>query len=359
MCLAALELAACAVSLRPPAAESPWTFPLIEEGRLVCEGEIVGSFEKAEGGLVLFATRAGRVYAVDGAKRAVRWEFAAGAPVDLAPVAAGERVLVVDRSGRVYGLDGEGRAAWEAEPRGAAAMPPLALSGLGVFCFDGKKVVALDLDKGTERWALTVPAAVVSSLVPWKGRIVFGTEEGKIQVVSVEGKVLESREAGGVLDGAAFAAGDILISSLEDNSIAGWNLPSLKRRWSTRLGGIFAGLPAFDGRRFFAVLSNHVLFCLSARTGTTLWWNALPGRGLYPPALAGNHVFAATPTDELVAFPLLGGSRATAYKAPREVHAGAAWLAPFLWVAFFEPEAGRTTILCLRSPIPPEKEKTP
>lgn len=356
---AVLLLSACTLAdFRLPAAETSWSFPLVEEGRAVCEGEIVGSLQKAGSGLVIVATRAGRVYALETARGAVRWEYSAKAPVDW-PAAAGEgRVLVVDRNGILSGLDLEGKLVWEAKLKGTVGPGPVAVSGRAFLALDGTRLAAFDLGPGTEAWSLPVSAAIRSQIAAWKGGVVFGTADKKIHVVNADGRVVKARDASAVLVGPACAAGDILIASLEDNSVAAWDLPSLDRRWSIRLGGTLAAAPAFDGRRLFAVLTNHVLFCLSSGSGTTLWWNALPGRGLYPPAVAGTHVFATAPSASVTAFPLLGGNRVEAYAAPQDAHAGPLWVDPTLWVATFDPGSGRTTILLLKSPPPPAKEKT-
>jgi len=356
---AALGLGGCSLaSLRPPAEESAWKFPLAVDGRLSVDGEITGSLQEAGKELVLLATRSGRVYAVDAAKRTLRWSYSAPVPIDGSPLAVGERLVVVDRTGRMFGLDLEGKVVWKNEPGRPVAPAPAGFSGLVVFGSERTKVVAVEPRTGKGKWTLDASSAVRSSLIPWRGGLVFGTADGKIHLVGPEGKPLASRDAGGVLVGPALVAGDILVSGLEDHSIAGWNLPSLKRRWSVRLGGIFSGPPAFDGRRIFAVLSNHVLFCLSVKTGTTLWWHPLPGRGLYAPVLAGTHIFAASPTTSLVACPRLGGDRVVAFQTPRDIRAGPHWLDARLWIAYFEPEADRTTILFLKSPAPAAKEKT-
>jgi outer membrane protein assembly factor BamB len=358
LAFAALVFAACGLAdFRLPSAEISWAFPLLEEGRVVCEGEIVGSLQMAGGGLVIAATRAGRVYAVEAAPPAVRWEYAAKAPVDL-PAAAGEsRVLVVDRNGGLSGLDLEGKLVWEVKLEGTVGPGPVAAAGRAFLALEGTKIKAFDLGRGTEAWSVAVPAAIRSHFAPWRGGVAFGTADKKVHLLAPDGRVVKTREVTAALVGPAFAAGDILVASLEDNSIVAWDLPSLDRRWSVRLGGGLAAAPAFDGRRLFAVLSNHVLFCLSAGSGTTLWWNSLPGRGLYPPAVAGTHVFATAPSPSVAAFPILGGPRVEAFAAPQDIHAGPLWVAPTLWVGTFDPGSGRTTILVLKTPPPPAKEK--
>jgi outer membrane protein assembly factor BamB len=359
-CAVALAAAACVVSSRrPPGGEPLWRFPLVEDGRILCEGEINGSFVAGEGGLVVFTTRTGRVYAVDAAKRVLRWEFAARAAVESPPVPGKSGLVIVDGEGGIYGLGWDGKLAWETSRKGISAPNSLALPGKIVLCVDGVNIVALDEETGAEKWQLAVSAPIRSSFASWEDWLVFGTEDKKIQIASSDGRVLSSGNAGGIPVGPAFVDGNILIASLQDTTINGWDLPSLKKRWTIKLGGILAAPPASDGRRLFAVLTNHILFCLAARSGTALWWQALPARGVFGPALAETHVFATTPSTVLLAFPRLGGEKLVAFEASLEARSAPLWLAPHLWVGFLEPETGRTAVVFLKSRFSPGKEKRP
>jgi len=356
---AVLPLAACAFfGRKPPAKEPFWRFPLVEDGRIFCEGEINPALVATEAGLVVFTTRAGRLYAVDAAKRAVTWTFPARAPVDVPPAVLTDRFILLDREGRVYAIGLDGKRLWETKGGEAPAPDILAFAGK-IVLRAGANLIALGAEKGEEIWTLKASAPVRSGLASWRQRIVFGTEDKKLQVASPEGRLLAASDADAAPVGPLIIAGDLAIAGLEDGTIAGWDLLSMKKRWSISLGGIPAAPPAYDGRRLYAVLSNHVLFCFAARSGTTEWWQPLPGRGAFAPALAETHVFATTPSEILLACPRAGGIGTIAFEAPGEIRTAPLWLPPHLWVGFFEPETGRTALVFLKSPPPPEKEKRP
>jgi outer membrane protein assembly factor BamB len=359
---AALGLSAgCSLLGLGPADGKPpfWRFPLVEDGRLAVVGEINPSPAAAGPGLVVFTTKAGRVYALDGAKREVRWEFETRGPVESPPAVFADLVVAVDRSNRIFGLELDGKLRWQADRPEALAPVVLAVAQRIVLRAEGATVIGLEIGKGSEAWVFKAPAPIRSGVAAWRDWVVFGGEDGKLRALGQDGRLQKEVPAGGIPVGPLGVAGDLLVVGFQDGTLAGFELPAMKKRWTVRLGGTLVGGAPSDGRRLFLVLSNHTLFCLKAKSGTVLWWHSLPGQGTYSPVLAETHVFVATPSTTLIACPKTGGEKTIAYTAPLEIRSAPFWLAPHIWVGLFEPETGRTTLTFLKSESPPEKEKRP
>lgn len=128
----------------------------------------------AAGGLVTFGSSSeGKVYALDAATGAVRWEFYAEGPVRLAPTLAGGKVYVGSDDGRVYCLNAaDGRPVWtfDAAPSperilgngrmislwpvrtGVVVEGGTAYFGAGVFPAEGLYLYAVDAATGRLLW---------------------------------------------------------------------------------------------------------------------------------------------------------------------------------------------------------------
>lgn len=128
----------------------------------------------AADGLIFFGSSAdGCVYALDAATGHIRWSFATGGPVRLAPTVVGDRVYVGSDDGLVYCLiAGDGSEVWrfhaapsDAQLLGSGAMISrwpvrtgvlvdggVAYFGAGVFPAEGVFVYAVDAQTGRRLW---------------------------------------------------------------------------------------------------------------------------------------------------------------------------------------------------------------
>lgn len=181
----------------------------------------------AGGGLVVFGSSSDhKVYALDAATGAVRWEFFTGGPVRLAPTLAGDHVYVGSDDGYAYCLKAaDGSLAWccRAGPTdervlgngqmislwpvrtGVLVADGTAYFGAGVFPAEGLFLYALDALTGTVLWRNDTYGSGGSSDVSPQGYMLLG----KDQIIVPSGRrtpIAFSREDGRVLVGAFQAA---------------------------------------------------------------------------------------------------------------------------------------------------------
>ena len=217
----------------------------------------------AELGLIFVPCGAGGVVAFD--ERSLRRTFrASGAPADQVAEVGG--MVVAARGDRVSGLAGEsGTVRWTHTAAGPIeralatwADPPTVVMVVkeDVASKRAARLVALDPETGTERWARELPAGRPGAP---------GVGGGRVVVVS---------DAGDPAETAAVATDVRTGAALWAARIATLRLPELNR----------AAAPAVDAGRVYVSVDDGV-HCLDAATGARRWaWTAPPP----PPLPAGS-----------------------------------------------------------------------
>jgi outer membrane protein assembly factor BamB len=159
--------------------------------------------------LLLVATGAGEVLALDRASGAIRWHVPLGAEVIGAPAA--ERTnsesgfVVVTGDGSVYALDREGKPRWHFQAGAAIYAPPLVDGGTVCVGDISAQVHALDLESGERRWFFDgARYSVEARAARWGELLVFGAWDGFLYALDARTGALRWRTLGA---GSAAAEG--------------------------------------------------------------------------------------------------------------------------------------------------------
>jgi outer membrane protein assembly factor BamB len=311
--------ASCGIQNLKPGPAPPVVFPLAEASRIRVKAPLVPRLGPGPQGLVLAASTAGDLQAVDPEAKSVKWTFSAG-PSSTPPCADGERIFWAaedGNGGKIFGLDAEGRVLWTRmldEPvRGDLRI----VSGRLVFREGETGLTALNAVDGTPAWR--DPASLPAEWTAGEKRIVVRTAAGDLRLLDAAGRLVREIRTGETSAGSLGLSGDIVYLGYEDGRFGAFDLATGKRKWTIRLGGIPVGSPVSDGRVVLVILSNHVLAALRAGRGDLLWWRPLPARAGFPPLLYRDHVFAASRSSVWQAFDLEDGAETTAYAAPGEI----------------------------------------
>jgi len=347
--------AACGGSAIRVAPRPALTFPLIEEARITCQGPLLPRLVEGPEGLLLLTTKTGRLQALDTEKRIVRWTFSASS-TSVSPVAASDRIFLAVADGTLYGINPAGQMVWERKLEDPVRGELMVVGSQLIYRADQDVLVSLNAADGTRRWR--IPSAVRTDPSIWGDRFVYGTTDGKLRVVDAEGRLVRNWPLGGAAAGRPFVLGDRAFVSLEDGRFEAFDLPTGKKRWSIRLGGIPIAPPAFDGRNLYAVLSTHIVTGIRANRGDLLWWHPLSGRAAFPPLLENKALIVASRSPVMQAFVGRSLTPTTALEAGREIATTLLIRGGILYLGLNGEAEGTGTLVMLRLEPPALENKT-
>lgn len=217
------------------------------------------------GGLVIFGSDDGKVYAVDAATGTQRWMRRTGGPVSSTPAVAGGRVFALSYDGRLYALDvADGQVLWTFATAGERRFEARGLHG--------------QLPK-SQTFA-DVFDVYLSSPVVADGVVYFGSGDGHVYAVDAASGRLrwKHRTADVVHASPALADGMVFVGSW-DGGLYALDAASGTLRWRFQ-GGLdplifnqqgFQSSPAVaDGIVYVGSRDAHV-YALDARSGVERW----------------------------------------------------------------------------------------
>ncbi|MCK5795687.1 MAG: PQQ-binding-like beta-propeller repeat protein [Deltaproteobacteria bacterium] len=190
-------------------------------------GHAFASPALASDGTLVLGTKALAIMAFDGAKDgAPRWTKRGRYNCDTAPAIAPKGILTRRRG------DGQGRSPADLPSR-ALHRGPVAYVG----CDDGH-LYAIEVRTGREIWRVATRRRIASSAaIGPRGRIYFGSDDGRLRVVSPEGKLVWSFATAAAIHASPLVdvSGSVVFGSRDDHLYA---LDASGRLlWKVRLGG--------------------------------------------------------------------------------------------------------------------------
>jgi len=349
---------------RPNLAPRPeaLNFPLREAGAQNFEGTLAGTVA-ARYGTAWFGTEEGAVYAVEIRAMRILWRFQAAAPILTAPEPGPELVWVRDGTNTIYALDREGGLVLRTTPADPVTTAVREHEGLIFFGCGNGRIAALDIQKSLQpAWDFNAGAAVVSGPTFSDGLVVFGTEDGRLLALDGGGRTRWALTAKGAVRVDPAAAGGWLFFGTAERYFCKVRAATGKQEWAFRLAGAPLQPPVFEGRRILLPASDSVIYCLSARNGEILWWQAFPARVVHAPVVSDGVVLVSGLSREVAGYDLGGGFRVGGYTAAGELEAGPAWASPCLLAVETDAGAARQRLVFLvrdRRPVQTLGEKDP
>jgi outer membrane protein assembly factor BamB len=233
----AVVVGACVVAALPDAlaafdaatGEPLWRTPL--EGRPTAPAR--------HGTLVVAATGAGRLVALEPATGALVWSVEAGGPVSSPPTVAGDLAVVATRQREALAVGRDGEVRWRAGLSGRVTARTASLPGIVYTAALDGRLTALAAETGRPLWAAALGGAV---------------EEG----------VLAQRDARGR---------DLVSALRDDGTLVGFVVPAAapsapRPAWTYRQDAEDPAPAAAEGRLF---LGGRDLTAIDAATGRVVW----------------------------------------------------------------------------------------
>ena len=244
-----------------------WTFPT---------GDHIEGGPARAGDCVIFPAGNDGVYSADAKSGKQRWNFNAGLHIDSTPCVANDRVFVGSGPSRRFDTlqvicleTATGKPVWRT-PVNLPAWGSPVVAGGRVFVGLGNGqltqaapvpaggLACLDAATGAVRWTFPVPDAVFGRPAVVGERVVFGSRDGSLHGLNLDGKEV-------------------------------FRLP---------MDGPVMAPPVADGEQVIAVAVSGRIVCVNARDGRELWRYELKERGSEPkvyagPTVAGRRLFVA------------------------------------------------------------------
>ena len=214
-------------------------------------------------GVAFIGNAHGIVRAVSMRTGKVAWRRATGGKMAASPAISGDELVVHGMNGRVYVLDRyNGRVLHRYSVGSPIESSPVVRHGIDYFGAWNGVVYALDLRRGRFRWTYRSGYKITSSASLAGPYVFIGDYGGRLLALSAAtGRLRWSGSVNGRIYGTpAVAAGRVFVPSSDGGSLTAFSTGGA-RLWSRTIGSY-----------------NGLLYCVSARTGATLWTASAGGR---------------------------------------------------------------------------------
>jgi outer membrane protein assembly factor BamB len=343
----ALLIVLCSCSLfrkNIPPYPSGIMFPVEEAHQIQYEGEINNPMKK-RGTLVFISTRAGILYCVEGSSQKIQWQVQLSKTLVSPPFLGVENIYVLDQDNSLFCLTKEGKILWE-RIIGEELTSRITEFGDNVCVGTASGwFLAIDILKGERTWVFKAEDAIRSNPVVSDGKIIFGSDDQNLYILSPAGNLIHKFPIGGKIGATLAAEGDYVYLGSGNREILCLDLKKRKRKWKVRTGGELLVPPIFyENRGYFACMDN-VLYCLNKKGGDILWWSVIPSRAFYHLMIVHERIVVTSLSSLLMSFDVKTGEMIGKFQGADEMRSNPMWCDPYILVNRYDSESDQGTLL--------------
>ncbi len=349
----ALLLVLCSCSLfrkKIPPYPSGIMFPVEEVHQIQYEGEINNPMKK-RGTLVFISTRAGILYCVEGSSQVIQWQVKLSETLVSPPFLGEEKIYVLGQDNNLFCLTGEGDILWQRVIGEDLTSRITEFRENVCVGTDSGWFLAIDILKGERKWAFKAEDAIRSNPVVSDGKIIFGSDDHNLYVLSPAGNLIHKFAIGGKIRATLAVDGDYVYLGSGNREILCLDLKKRKRRWRVRTGGELLVPPIFHEKRGFFACMDNVLYCLNKKGGDILWWSVLPSRAFYHLMIVNERIVVTSLSSLLMSFDVKTGEKIGELQGSDEMRSNPIWCDPYMLVNRYKPESDQGTLLYFRKLI--------
>lgn len=302
--------------------------------------------------LLFFTTSEGELWAVDWEKKEAKWNKSAGKAPLGPPVTGAGKIIYYDSEGTIFCLNREGDLIWSRELNDKIS------SRLGFFPEDGiyagtetGKIFVLESNTGNIKAQFDGEGKIETNFAQWDSNVIFGNEKGYLYLMDVSGKIRVIFKADKAIMPSIAVNGDICYFSTANNLFYSYDIRKGKVEWKVELGGIALIPPVFKGRQMFLVLWSGVIYSLDKNNGFILWWQSLPSRSSFEPALLNGQIVVSSFSSQIIAFKVNTGEKWGNFESEFEIRSNPVWLQAQLAVLAYDRKEDESRLLFLEKEV--------
>ncbi len=345
VCALLLMLCSCSLFRKNiPPYPSGIMFPVEEAHQIQYEGEINNPMKK-RGTLVFISTRAGILYCVEGSSQQIQWQVQLSETLVSPPFLGVENIYVLDQDNSLFCLTEGGKILWE-RIIGEKLTSRITEFGDNVCVGTASGwFLAIDILKGERTWVFKAEDAIRSNPVVSGGKIIFGSDDHNLYILSSGGNLIYKFPVGGKIEATLAADADYVYLGSGNREILCLDLKKRKRKWKVRTGGELLVPPVFyENRGFFACMDN-VLYCLDKKGGDILWWSVIPSRAFYHLMIVNERIVVTSLSSLLMSFDVKTGEKIGEFQGADEMRSNPIWCDPYMLVSRYNSESDQGTLL--------------
>jgi outer membrane protein assembly factor BamB len=248
-----------------PPLEKAWEFKVdssIKEPGLIAAGD-----------MIFFASKDGRIIALEAASGQVKWTFRMGKAIKLPLVTTDETIIAASEDKSVYAIDAQtGQKRWQFStgkdfrkwmyPEGYFG--PLVVKGMVYVATKDKKLHALDIQTGKERWQFSAGGDISPPAVS-REAIFFGSKDKRVYALEVDSgkKIWEAKTGHKKHSSSIIADGKVLIA--EDDDLYALSPDNGTIMWKVEKALHWQMLPAVAGGLAFCTKDLAVIDLASGK----------------------------------------------------------------------------------------------
>ena len=263
-------------------------------------------------GVVLAATDAGQLHAVDPQTGEDRWVLKTGGAIRARPVVLAQDVVVQSDDGAMYRLDVKtGTQKWRATIGPAVRRVPVGdpasrydtrasavvLDGNRLFVgmHDGR-ILAVDAEKGTIVWEHKTGDTVIATPVVASGRVFCGSMDGKIYALNAaNGARIWTHDTGAAVTSAVAVHKNLVLAGSRSYDFQALDAATGSPAWTRYFWFSWVESPAtvHDGIAYIGSSDAARVSAIDATSGKTVWTSDVRGSAWSQPTVTATRVYEA------------------------------------------------------------------
>jgi outer membrane protein assembly factor BamB/PKD repeat protein len=224
------------------------------------------------------------------------WTYATGVAVNSSPAVDGSVVFIGSADGNLYSFNAStGELLWKAATGGKVCSSPAVW---GAYVYVGSEDGDLHCyykDNGTERFIFPAGAPVRAPVLVISSTVVFGTDNGTIVALTLDGAFAWSNQTPYPIKKAPAAAGGIVLA-VSGPGLFAFNISDGAPRWNTTFGPGNLSHPCIGGGQLFVGSEDGWVRAFDPANGNLAWAGpaAVAGAVACSPAFSNGSLYLGT-----------------------------------------------------------------
>jgi len=323
---------------------------LEKDGGVLYRGKINDIIQKKENDLYLSTDR-GILYSIDGMKRKISWTFRVRQKLISAPYLGENSVYIYDEQSTLYCIDLGGQLSWKKKIGEKITSGVKEDQERLYFGTEKGTLFSMDQKEGKQLWRFQAGDAIRSMPAIARGMVIFGSDDRHLYLLDLDGRIIDKFETGDKIQSNLFVDEKSVYFGSHDYCFYCFDLKRKRERWKVKTGCRVFASPIADKKRVLFLCWNGILYCLSKKNGTIVWWDTVPSRSFYSLGKIEDRVVVTSLSSVLVSYDIRTGKKIGEFESGQVIQSNPLWLEPFLLVNLFDFQTGRGNLIFLKKVV--------